>query len=57
MGGDNSQKLLPWGGISLLSRAEQASGSRLNQHSICPGVVVPAPRGLGLQDNGLFSGR
>src|SRR5437879_13460793 len=34
MGGDHSQKLLPWRGISLLSGA-QTSGSQLNQHQHC----------------------
>jgi hypothetical protein len=34
MGGDGSQKLLPWRGISLLSGA-QTSGSQQNQHQHC----------------------
>src|SRR6267154_2527300 len=38
MGGDDSQKLLPWRGILLLSRA-QTSGSLRNQH--CNGNGAP----------------
>jgi hypothetical protein len=39
MGGDDSQKLLPWRGISLLSGAQKTSGFRQNQHSNSnPGV-------------------
>jgi hypothetical protein len=34
MGDDDSQKLLPWRGISLLSGA-QTSGSQQNQHQHC----------------------
>jgi hypothetical protein len=30
MGGDDSQKLLPWRGIGLLSGAQQTSGSQQN---------------------------
>ena len=33
MGGDDSQKLLPWRGIHFLSGAQQTSGSLQNQHS------------------------
>ena len=33
MGGDHSQKLLPWRGTYLLSGAQQTSGSFQNQHS------------------------
>ena len=36
MGDDDSQKLLPWRGISLLSGA-QTSGSQQNQHQHCTG--------------------
>jgi hypothetical protein len=38
MGGDDSQKLLPWRGLLLLSRA-QTSGSLRNQH--CNGNGTP----------------
>ena len=38
MGGDDSQKLLPWRGLPLLSRA-QTSGSLRNQH--CNGNGAP----------------
>jgi hypothetical protein len=30
MGGDDSQKLLPWRGTSLLSGAQETSGSQQN---------------------------
>jgi hypothetical protein len=33
MGGDDSQKLLPWRGIRLLSGAQKTSGSQQHQHS------------------------
>jgi hypothetical protein len=33
MRGDHSQKLLPWRGIPLLSRAQETSGSKQNQYS------------------------
>jgi hypothetical protein len=42
MGGDDSQKLLPWRGILLLSRA-QTSGSLRNQH--CNGNGAHVLRG------------
>jgi hypothetical protein len=51
MGGDDSQKLLPWRGILLLSRA-QTSGSLRNQH--CNGNNAPfcaAASGLGSATN------
>jgi hypothetical protein len=32
MGGDDSQKLLPWRGNSLLSGAQETSGSLQNQY-------------------------
>src|SRR5947209_6419376 len=38
MGGDGSQKLLPWRGISFLSGA-QTSGSQQNQHQHCTGKL------------------
>ena len=38
MGDDDSQKLLPWRGISLLSGA-QTSGSQQNQHQHCTGKL------------------
>ena len=41
MGGDDSQKLLPWRGISLLSGAQQTSGSLQNQYSTSK-AFVPA---------------
>ena len=33
MGGNDSQKLLPWRGIPLLSGAQETSGSQQNQYS------------------------
>ena len=33
MGGDDAQKLLPWRGMTLLSGAQQTSGSLQNHHS------------------------
>jgi hypothetical protein len=41
MGGDDSQKLLPWSGLLLLSRA-QTSGSLRNQHCIGNGTTFCA---------------
>src|SRR2546426_8855919 len=38
MGGDGSQKLLPWRGISFLSGA-QTSGSQQNLHQHCTGKL------------------
>jgi len=32
MGGNDSQKLLPWSGIALRFGAQQTSGFRPNQH-------------------------
>ena len=42
MGGDDSQKLLPWRGMLLLSRA-QTSGSLRNQHCNGNGATGFAP--------------
>jgi hypothetical protein len=60
MGGDESQKLLPWRRIRIPSGAQQNSGSLENQHSsskaICSGTVVPARHAAGLGSVvGLFS--
>jgi hypothetical protein len=38
MGGHDSQKLLPWRGIQILSGAQQTSGVLQNQH--CSGNTV-----------------
>ena len=38
MGGNDSQKLLPWSGIALRFGAQQTSGFRPNQR--CNGTVV-----------------
>ena len=40
MGGDDSQKLLPWRGIRIPSRAQQNSGSLQNQHSTSNGIRI-----------------
>jgi hypothetical protein len=40
MGGDDSQKLLPWRGIRLLSGAQQTSGSQQHQHSSSNGHLL-----------------
>ena len=49
MGGDDSQKLLPWRGIHS-SPGRKPPAHLQNQHSsskpICSGVVVPAPSSL-----------
>src|SRR5713101_858778 len=52
MGGDDSQKLLPWRGIRLLSGAQQASGySKINNLTQRPSApaVVPTRRRAGLE--------
>jgi hypothetical protein len=48
MGGDDSQKLLPWRGTSILSGAQQSSGARRNQHSNSnPELRVNGMNGMG----------
>ena len=38
MGGDDSQKLLPWRGALLLSGAQQTSGVQQHQHFSSKGL-------------------
>lgn len=55
MGGDDSQKLLPWRGIRLPSGAQRNSGySKINNLTQTPSApaAIPARRGAGPGRNG-----
>ena len=60
MGGDDSQKLLPWRG-SYSPPGRKPPAQLRNQHSnskaICSGAVVPAPCFRGWKVVGQFPGR